>query len=313
MEASYWGCEPATGGSGVREKPRRSGEGGCDDEVDADDRRVGGGSGPCCGARGRRLRRQRRRDQWRHRLELRRAGRDHLLARPDAGRRGAAPADDRRFQQDPFRHRRLQGLRRRQLGPDAAEGHRRTAGRQLSRHRLHLRLRPRQPRRRRPARQSDRRDRFRRDRLGPLRGRRRAGGDRRRSTPGGAGVHRQPRGRLQQGHLRRGRDGLPDRRLVVGRLHVRGGGAQRPGRRDRRLRLARNRRRGHDLADLADGLAGRRRHRQRGRRERRLRRALRRAGARRDRRRRPTTAPSTSTAPPAPSACSSSSRAARWR
>ena len=39
----------------------------------------------------------------------------------------------------------------------------------------------------------------------------------------GAGVHRQPRGRLQQGDLRRGRGRLPDRRLDLGRLPRHGG------------------------------------------------------------------------------------------
>ena len=73
---------------------------------------------------------------------------------------------------------------------------------------------------------------------------------------------------------------LSDRRLDLGRLPGHGGGAQRPRRRDRRLRLARNRRRGHHLADLAAGLAAGRRDRQRGRQERRLRRAERRGGAR---------------------------------
>ena len=207
----------------MREKPRRSGESGCDDEVDADDRWAGGGAGPRGGARGRRLRRQRRRDQRRH------------SARAPASRsrstfwhgqtQGAAELlqqmiDD--FNKHPSRHRRLQGLRRRQLRPDAAEGHRRPAGRQLSRHRLHLRLRPRQPRQRRRS-SLDLTDAIDAgdidwDRFDDAAGQ---AVDRRRSSPRGAGVHRQPRRRLQQEHLRRGRDGLPDRRLVVGRLHAR--------------------------------------------------------------------------------------------
>ena len=54
---------------------------------------------------------------------------------------------------------------------------------------------------------------------------------------------------------------VSDRRLDLGRLPADGGGAQRPRRRDRRLRLARHRRRGHHLADLAAGLAAGRRHR----------------------------------------------------
>ena len=72
---------------------------------------------------------------------------------------------------------------------------------------------------------------------------------------------------------------VPDRRMDLGRIPRNRGQAEQQEQGDRRLRLAGHRRRGHDLADLAAGLADGRRSRQRRRHQGRLRRRTRRSGA----------------------------------
>ena len=77
------------------------------------------------------------------------------------------------------------------------------------------------------------------------------------------GAGRQPRARLQQEAVRRGRRRLPDQRLDLERLPRRGQEAHRPRDQAVRLGLRQRRQRGHGLALPRSAVAGRRRSAQR--------------------------------------------------